>query len=288
MNSEAHEIVSVVIATLGGSSLHETIKRLNSGTIIPTEIIVCIPREHAARVQGFTYDNVKVLETAIKGQVAQRALGFREALGDYILQIDDDVLIDGRCLEYLVRTLKTNGRKAVAGAAIYETVSDKPVYNKIKKGVVLQRIYYWLLNGKDGYKQGVVDRAGVNIGVNYLTVNEDEVSVEWLAGGCVAHYKENLILENFYPFEGKAYSEDLIHSYLLSSAGNKLIVNVNAKCYIDILCADKMSFKEYWNIFRFDYRARLYYVKLTEKSLLRMHVYYLTWFMSYCFKHFFR
>jgi len=35
--------VSVVIPTLGGPSLSDTITRVNEGTCVPDEVIVCIP-----------------------------------------------------------------------------------------------------------------------------------------------------------------------------------------------------------------------------------------------------
>ena len=38
--------------------------------------------------------NIKVLKTNVVGQVAQRVEGFKIAKYEYILQLDDDVLID--------------------------------------------------------------------------------------------------------------------------------------------------------------------------------------------------
>lgn len=288
MTFESHEKVSVVIATLGGDSLHETIKKINSGTVVPDEIIISIPEQYFFRVNGLKYENIKVLKTLIKGQVAQRVIGFKEAAGDFVLQVDDDILLNESCIEELIKTLKSNGRKSVAGAAFYEVSTDKPLYKKIEKNKILQNLYYWLVNGKDGYMQGIIDKAGMSIGVNYTTLTEDEFMVEWLAGGCVAHYKDNLILEDFYPYKGKAYCEDLIHSYLLSSVGCKLVVNKYAKCHIDIFRSHELSFNEYWDFFKSDYKARAYFVGLSDKSLLRMHFHYAAWFSSYLYNSTFR
>ncbi len=41
------QAVSVVIATLGGSTLLSTIADLNSGTVVPAENLVCIPELEA-------------------------------------------------------------------------------------------------------------------------------------------------------------------------------------------------------------------------------------------------
>ena len=91
----------------------------------------------------------------------------------------------------------------------------------------------------------------------------------------------NLLLKNFYPYEGKAYCEDLIHSYLLSSTGCKLLANKKAKCYIETFKSCDLRFHEFWDFFKSDYKARSYFVKLAKKSLLRMHFHYIAWFLSY-------
>lgn len=63
--------VSVVIPTLGGETLIKTIEKVNSGSIIPAEILVCIPEEEVFRVGNIAIGNVKVIKTKCHGQVAQ-------------------------------------------------------------------------------------------------------------------------------------------------------------------------------------------------------------------------
>ena len=69
--------ISVVIPTLGGPSLESTIAALNNGTVVPAEIVLCVPEREAATLRQFTDANVRVLATATSGQVSQRAEGFR-------------------------------------------------------------------------------------------------------------------------------------------------------------------------------------------------------------------
>ena len=47
--------LTVVIPTLGGDSLFKTIELINSGTIVPEEILVCIPKEEAYRVLNHNF-----------------------------------------------------------------------------------------------------------------------------------------------------------------------------------------------------------------------------------------
>src|SRR2546425_9108646 len=93
--------MTVVIATLGGSSLKGTIETLNRGSVVPDEILVCISTNEAPRVSDFSFPNVKVLVTNCRGQVAQRAIGFQNASHEVVMQLDDDVHVDANCIEHL-------------------------------------------------------------------------------------------------------------------------------------------------------------------------------------------
>ena len=53
--------ISVVIATLGTELLNSTIKSLNNSSIIPDEILICIPQEYYKRVQNYNIKNVKII-----------------------------------------------------------------------------------------------------------------------------------------------------------------------------------------------------------------------------------
>ena len=71
--------VSVVIPTLGGESLFKTVDYLNEGSMIPDEILVCIPDDQFYRAESLSHENVRVIKTTFYGQVAQRATGFQQA-----------------------------------------------------------------------------------------------------------------------------------------------------------------------------------------------------------------
>ena len=73
--------LSVVIPTLGGESLGMTIAQLNRGTLVPREILVCIPEKEAPRVQNLGLPGAGIILTDVRGQVAQHARGFQEGVG---------------------------------------------------------------------------------------------------------------------------------------------------------------------------------------------------------------
>jgi hypothetical protein len=266
--------LTVVIATLGGETLTSTIKYLNEGVIVPDEILICIPKEESSNLEDKIGENVKVIITSCRGQVAQRAIGFANATHPLVMQIDDDVIVDKHCIEFLVKTIKLYGSDTSVSPALIN-ISNNESFYQMPKNILLLKIYYWILNGVQGYRPGCITRAGTNVGVDHKIFDSKIINVEWLPGGCVLHNKKNLILENFYPYKGKAYSEDLFHSYYLKNKNIQLMVCTEAQCYInndDII--GNYSFKEFVNYIKADFRARNNFIKLESKSLLRMYIFY--------------
>jgi hypothetical protein len=225
--------VSVVIATLGEVALHGTIESLNNGSLVPTEILICIPEENAANIAILNYSNVKILKTSIRGQVAQRVIGFQNAVCPYVLQLDDDVILDFLCLENLLSVLMSEPDLAV-GPMLYNNLTKE--YHSFlvpddNDCVWFNKLFYFVANGRRGYQPGKISKSGINFGI--LEFPGTFYDVDWLCGGCVLHRKENLILHNYYPISGKAYAEDLFHSKLLRGNNIILVRSGEAKCYVD-------------------------------------------------------
>lgn len=280
-----HPDVSVVIPTLGGPSLAETIRVLNAGTVVPAEVLVCIPAEVAHRTEGLQFANVRVLRTDVRGQVPQRAAGFRAARFQFVMQIDDDMVVDARCVELLLETLEAYGRNAAVAPALVDLATGESVYRRHAKPAAMLRFYDWMMNGPSGYEPGMVDASGSGVGVDAGQAAGEPMEVEWLPGGCVMHWRENLVTEDFYPLPGKAYYEDLFHSFHLRRKGCRLILDVRARCALETMPASTtFTLRQFLRHIRDDYRARRYYVRLTSRSVLRMHAFYLFYCMSYAAK----
>ena len=229
-----HDVgVSVIIPTLGGDCLETTIDRLYQGRVVPSEILVCIPEDLAPRVQNLTSPNVRILSTPFRGQVAQRAYGFRHACYPLVLQLDDDVLLEPTAVDALVRALRQLG-PGNAVAPIYRDPVTGRCLHSFHSGVVgwLQNLYAFLICdapwGKN--RMGVISPAGVAYGVDESLCNSELVEVEWQPGGCVLCHRHELVTEQFYPFVGKAFCEDLVHSLLRRERGIRLWIVPNAHC----------------------------------------------------------
>lgn len=275
--------ITVVIATLGGGSLASTLESLNCGTVVPSEILICIPMEDAWKVADLRYDNVRILTTDFRGQVPQRIWGFQHAASELVMQLDDDIFVDPLCVERLVETLLSLGPKVAVAPALIDQDTDRSVYRKPQRSGALLSFYYWLMNGSDGYSPGRIDKSGSSVGVDPSLSDAALHDVEWLAGGCVLHFRENLVFENFWPLPGKAYYEDVVHSCLLRAKGVRLVVDARARCSLELFSQSSFRPGDFArNLYR-DYLGRRYFMRRFSRQSPRMYLYYLGRVISYVF-----
>lgn len=273
--------LSVVIATLGGESLASTIQSLYSGTVVPAEILVCVPMENAPKVAHLQDGITSIVKTDFRGQVAQRSAGFRRSSHELVMQLDDDLLLDRSCLERLTRTLHSLGPKAAVAPALLDEKTGQSIYKKPAKHRVVLGLYYWLMNGTSGYAPGKIDLSGSSIGVDPSANSARLYDVEWLAGGCVLHRRENLVMENFWPLPGKAYYEDVVHSSILAANGIRLLIDPRARCRLELF--HQASFKPgdfFWDLYR-DYLGRRYFMRRFSRQSFRIYLYYFGRVLSY-------
>jgi glycosyltransferase involved in cell wall biosynthesis len=265
------EAVSVVIATLGSEDLGKTISSLRNGTLPPKEILICIPEKEAGNAKNLQSDDVRILVTVCRGQVSQRVEGFKQAKYDFVLQLDDDIIVSDNLVENLVTVLKSKPEKFVAAPGYFDLKSGNSLHRKPRMGSSY-KTYLFLINGNINYVEGSVTNSGLSFGVDTTLINQDVLEVEWVPGGCLMHKKEFLIRTNYFPFKGKAYCEDLIHSYLLKTNGVKLLICCNAKCwtrldisYVSIsqIIKDKID----------EFKKRKYFVNMSNKNIIRMYVF---------------
>lgn len=95
---------SVVIRTLGlaGDKYMRLLNSLDIQTIKPLEIIVVLAEGYAIPKEQLGYEKFVFSK---KGIVTQRSFGTKEAKGDYILFLDDDVVFEPTMAEELLKPL---------------------------------------------------------------------------------------------------------------------------------------------------------------------------------------
>jgi len=266
--------LTVVIPTLGGDSLFRTIEIINSGTVVPKEILVCIPKEEAYRVLSYNLENVRVISTNCKGQVQQRAIGFKESKYNYVMQVDDDIELGENSIEIMIKMLNKLGYGSVIGPSFYDPINLVALH-KYDFGVLgfLKSLNASFFSAAPwgSKRMGKVTKIGVAYGVDPALSISDMRQVDWLPGGCVLSFKEDLISDFFFPLPGKAFSEDIIHSLLRTSKNieHYVATRATAKTTVEVESFNLRSFKV-------ELKARLHVVKLLHGNKFRFFVWCLS------------
>jgi GT2 family glycosyltransferase len=258
---------SLVIPTLYGTELEETLIQIHQGTYIPSEIIIVIPSEFQKNIDGLKkYSNVIILGVDFRGQVRQRIFGFKHASNDIVIQLDDDIFVDPYCFENLIDTIH-NSDEEIAVAPLFKfNDTQNSCYKNDSKRVLLQKI----IHGKNFAKSGKITASGLNMGIFHNEENNRLFKSDWVPGGCLAHKKCNLILENYYPFNGKAYFEDVYHSVLLRNKSVKLFVDNKAICLIEPY--EKINFKSNLEEFLYFKKYRKYLIRLLNGNFFHLNL----------------
>lgn len=230
---------SVVIATLGGPTLSVTVSCLLESDWPPHEILVCIPETDQHRVENLrNVPKVRIIATDVRGQVAQRAVGFSKAVSDLVLQCDDDVVFEASVTAMLRDELLSLGLKNVVGPVFCRDDTGTPVYRYATGvGELAANIYFYLIAklpwGKARMGRFSTTTCATSLDPRFFTPLR-VVSVDWLAGGFVLGWRQDLVLKDFYPFSGKAYCEDLMHARERSKLHVKHHVVTGAHVIIDV------------------------------------------------------
>jgi GT2 family glycosyltransferase len=207
------------------------------------------------------------MSTPFFGQVKQRNYGLNFVKNDLILQLDDDVLLDESCLKNLVNTYVTFGEKCVVGPQFryFDGVSAWPIRSFLYQ---IFATVFW--GSKIGEKRfGTINEIGCGHGVDFSIYKGDYKEVEWLSGGCVLQHKSSKLKEMHFPFEGKAYCEDLMQSLIQLKNGLTHICVKKAVCRIQ---KDSPTHENY-NL-KADFMARRYVLDLMGKRKIRLYIWY--------------
>lgn len=260
--------LSIVIATLGQINLEQTINSLNSGFNKPSKILVCIPNPEFSSVTKYNIDNVEYLLSPYRGQVFQRTFAFNYINSHFVLQIDDDVLINQDSLIELVGFLKERPHASVSPSLLGKEDNKPSNYMVNPHSNLFLRFLFLIANGKNGFVPGGISLSGINMGYDYSAISP--YKVDWLPGGCVLHNTKNLIDYNYYPYNGKAYSEDLLHSFFLTQKGIDLYHYPGISCFYDKSSSSVSGIFEFLKLNYNVWRILNYYSLLINSSRYRL------------------
>lgn len=254
---------SIVIASIGSDSLAETITAIGLSSILPSEIIVVVPKNNRFKFIEFKSDVVQYVYVDFMGQVNQRIHGFGLAKSEYVIQLDDDIIVERTCFENLLKCFKVLSGKRIVGPSFFykdglSCYAKISLFNRLLSCLLFIRI-----------KPGIVSPLGYGYGSKFSDSSTNYFQSNWLAGGCVLLHSSDLPMQSHFPYSGKAYCEDLIFSTLKKKENYQLYVVKNAICFIDkpFLNKDNYDLKS-------DYQARRYLLSISNISAFKLEIWY--------------
>lgn len=218
--------LSVVIPSLAGTNLASTVDYILSSSIegFDAEIIIVVPiGSESQAIELLNSRIVKIIGVAKSGQVFQRSAGFNAASGEIVLQLDDDMSFDSNLIKNLFERLSSLGPGNVLAPLIKDQLTGfcgERSYPKGLKGTYKDLVDFLIFGLPWGdEKYGKYSHYCGARAVKVQNLLNDLNEVQWLPGGIVMGYRSELVLEDFYPLNGKAFAEDLIHSQIRKAQG---------------------------------------------------------------------
>ena len=176
----------------------------------------------------------------------------------------------------MLNCIRENNHYCIS-AHFHDINKNISIYSNLKQ--TKNRILNQIKNGKNISIYGDITNSGFE---SYPFISQLQAPFKsgWIPGGCVMHHRKNLILENYFPFVGKAYSEDLFHSIELKKKNIELLYHPKAKAYLNV-DNKKISFGDFKNFILDDFKIRQRLVNDNNLNIYRMYVVYVLKFIKY-------
>jgi len=243
------ENTSVCIASVGRDSLLDVIRALEKNSNGCLDYFVCL---HESIDDIFlrklsSIKNVNVCFSSCRHQVVQRELAVSRITREYVLQLDDDVLLSRDSLDSLVNTYESLPPQSALGPVLIKANGDSffkdlfcpEGFRRLRNiPVILQCLLLGINNYKDPSKlYGKISRSGNPIGVPSISSPQffrKCIEVDFISGGCMLLESSLARQCGYYPYaRGRAALEDLYHSAFLQDKGCKLFVDRSAFLVVD-------------------------------------------------------
>lgn len=257
--------IDVIIPTLDGKNIYKTIKSLNLGILKPKKIICVYYYKFNFRKIKKIFKNILFVKSNIKNQVQQRILGYKYSNSNYILQLDDDIILNKKTLLNLYKNKIILGKKSIVGP-VFLDLDGRSMHKLETNRNFFTNIYKYLIcDASYGEKKiGTVTSLGIAYGINSKT-KKKIIKTEWLPGGCIL-FSRDILKERFDPFEfkGKSYSEDVFFSL------QRIEKKFNHFTIVDsIVYTNKINEKFIFKNFISEMKIRYFLLKYTKGNKFR-------------------
>jgi len=217
-----HQIVdfslTIVVATVGESTLENLIKSIEEGDLLPVVLILSFP-PNSGFERCYSSNKFKIIKLNAdnSGQVHQRCYALKYVKTTRVLQVDADIVFHRSTIKILVDSITSLGKGNVVSPLINQHHKTKNFFYQS-----LESLRCLILDGSFLIKELKITKAGVPyFGDDLVHQQSSLVYVEWLHSVRL-YYTEDAVLYNYYPFAGKAYFEDVVQALEFKKRNVKL------------------------------------------------------------------
>lgn len=270
------EDITVIIPTTLENISESWLLQITNYCINDINVILIVPPKISKKIieSKKLPKDIKVIKSKIKGQVYQRQFGYKYCNSKLILHMDDDIFFDINSLQGLLKIFNNLPNHS----CIAPFLRSNFVYAKNNLLSLLRNIFLYF-DFKP--KPGTISLTSFPIPHNFSISSKQTKEVDWLPGGISLLRKEDCIKKNYFHFNGKAYCEDLIHSYLLKKENVHLYLCPIYEFSTEIRSYRFLSNKQFFKYINDDFRIRNYYRKLTNKPIFPFFIAYLYLILAY-------
>ena len=265
-----HGKFDLVIASRDLVRLEANLNLISQSSVLPNRVIWCLPPSILQDIEKVDTSrfplSVSIFESPKSGQVHQRIFGISQATSEFVIFMDDDIEFGSLLFEKLLKHVVMSD-PCVVSPLIFN-LNQTPLYKNPSK---ITKLIDFVIHGfaLKSLRSGRVGLSGFPKYVDLEDFKSPSFEVEWLPGGVQALSKSLFPTKNYYPFEGKAYCEDLFLSEIYKKRFVKLFI-LNTIVYTEVSPL-QLNLKSFY----FDFKARLSFVKSTNKSVIRMTLWYI-------------
>lgn len=274
---ESIKDLTIIIATNLKNIQKTNISQINNYASNDIKIILSIPPELDVIKTfklGFS-EKILIINSKLTGQVKQRQYAYKFCKTKFIMQMDDDIEFDTK----KINTLLLHFRKLPHKSCLAPYLNLK--HNSFSKISSIARNLF--LYSDLFPKPGSIARSAFPVPYVKLKKSPNTLyeEVNWLPGGILILRKEDIIKEDYFPFKGKAFCEDLIHSFILKEKGIKLYISNKLSFKTPIESYRNLNLFNFSKLIKNDFLIRNYYRNLVKNKFLPFLVAYLYIFACY-------
>ena len=272
--------LTIIIPSLLSNINESWIAQINRFNKEKINIIICIPPDLSKSNQFIKkfQNDILIIKSDKKGQVNQRQYGYKFVKTEYLMHMDDDIFISIKNLKILLNQFQNLPRKS----SIAPRLTVKKSNNK---KLILTKYLNLLIFNDPLPKPGTISKSTFEVSHNlYIDTDKEIESVDWIPGGISIIRKENIITNQYFNFEGKAYCEDLIHSNLLKNNGVQLFISNKSFYKSEPQDYKNLNIQDFIKFIKNDFKVRNYYRQTIKNSLTPFLIAYSLLIINYFLK----